>query len=161
MEYYSATKGIKYYWDMHNVENFIFFSFIFISWRLITLQYCSGFGHTLTWISHGFTCIPHPDPPSHLPLYWSLWVFPVHQARALVSCIPPGLVICFTLDDIYVWMLFSLNIPPSPSPTESKSLFCTSVSLFVENFKNRVSERSQTQMFTYYMILFIRNVQNR
>ena len=46
-----------------------FFSFIFISWRLITLQYCSGFCHTLTWISHGFTCIPHPDPPSHLPLY--------------------------------------------------------------------------------------------
>ena len=46
-----------------------FFSFIFISWRLITLQYCSGFCHTLTWISHGFTCIPHPDLPSHLPLY--------------------------------------------------------------------------------------------
>ena len=34
--------------------------FIFISWRLITLQYCSGFCHTLTWISHGFTCVPHP-----------------------------------------------------------------------------------------------------
>ena len=48
---------------------FFFFSFIFISWRLITLQYCSGFCHTLTWISQGFTCIPHPDPPSHLPLY--------------------------------------------------------------------------------------------
>ena len=46
----------------------LFFSFIFTSWRLITLQYCSGFCHTLTWISHGFTCIPHPDPPSHLPL---------------------------------------------------------------------------------------------
>ena len=45
------------------------FSFIFISWRLITLQYCSGFCHTLTWISHGFTCVPHPDPPSHLPLH--------------------------------------------------------------------------------------------
>ena len=43
---------------------FFFFSFIFISWRLITLQYCSGFCHTLTWISHGFTCVPHPDPPS-------------------------------------------------------------------------------------------------
>ena len=25
-----------------------FFPFIFISWRLITLQYCSGFCHTLT-----------------------------------------------------------------------------------------------------------------
>ena len=46
-----------------------FFSFIFISWRLITLQYCSGFCHTLTGISHGCTCVPHPDPPSHLPLY--------------------------------------------------------------------------------------------
>ena len=39
-----------------------FFPFIFISWRLITLQYCSGFCHTLTWISYGFTCIPHTDP---------------------------------------------------------------------------------------------------
>ena len=48
---------------------FLFFSFTFISCRLITLQYCSGFCHSLTWISHGFTCIPHPDPPSHLPLY--------------------------------------------------------------------------------------------
>ena len=46
---------------------FIFYYF-FISWRLITLQYCSGFCHTLTWISHGFTCVPHPNPPSHLPL---------------------------------------------------------------------------------------------
>ena len=39
------------------------FSFIFISWRLITSQNCSGFCHTLTWISHGVTWIPHPDPP--------------------------------------------------------------------------------------------------
>ena len=28
--------------------SFFFFSFIFISWRLITLQYYSGFCHTLT-----------------------------------------------------------------------------------------------------------------
>ena len=46
---------------------FFFPPFICISWRLITLQYCSGFCHTLTWISHGFTCVPHPVPPSHLP----------------------------------------------------------------------------------------------
>ena len=46
---------------------FCFFPFIFTSWRLITLQYCSGFCHTLTWISHGFTCVPHPDLPSRLP----------------------------------------------------------------------------------------------
>ena len=48
-----------------NVE--FFFPFIFISWRLITLEYCSGFCHTLTWISHGFTCFPCPDPLFRLP----------------------------------------------------------------------------------------------
>ena len=31
--------------------------------------YCSGFCHTLKWNSHWFTCVPHPDPPSHLPLH--------------------------------------------------------------------------------------------
>ena len=109
----------------------IIFSFIFISWRLITLQYCSGFCHTLIWISHGFTCVPHPDPPPRSLPTPSLWVFPVHQPWALVSCIQPGLVICFTLDSILVSVLFSQNIPPLPSPTESKSLFCTSGSLFL------------------------------
>ena len=69
-------------------------------------------------------------PPTPLPIP-SLWVFPVYQPRALVSCIQPGLVICFILDSILVSMLFSQNIPPSPSATESQSLFCTSVSLFL------------------------------
>ena len=55
--------------NIHKKISFLFFSFIFICWRLITLQYCRGFCHTLTWISHGVTCIPHPDPPSHLPLH--------------------------------------------------------------------------------------------
>ena len=41
--------------------------FIYFNWRLITLQYCGGFCHTFTWISHGCTCVPHPEPPSHLP----------------------------------------------------------------------------------------------
>ena len=30
------------------LENFFFLPFIFISWKLITLQYCSGFCHKLT-----------------------------------------------------------------------------------------------------------------
>ena len=128
---YCFTRVNLYLYSGFESIFFIFISFIFISWRLITLQYCSGFCHTLTWISHGFTCIPHPDPLSHpLPIP-SLWVFPVHQPQALVSCIQPGLAICFTFDNIHVSMLFSQIIPPLPSLTESKSLFCTSVSLFL------------------------------
>ena len=44
--------------------NYFFFHF---NWRLITLQYCGGFCHTFTWIRHGCTCVPHPEPPPHLP----------------------------------------------------------------------------------------------
>ena len=130
--------GIKPTWDWvkvlptHNLNNFFFFfTFIFISWRLITLQYCCGICHTLTWISHGFTCIPHPDPPCHLPLYPIPLGLPSAPGPNTFSCIQPGLVICFTLDNIHVSMLFSWNIPPLPSPTESKSLFCISVSLYL------------------------------
>ena len=40
---------------------------IYFNWRLITLRHCSGFCHTLTWISNWCTCVPHPECPSHLP----------------------------------------------------------------------------------------------
>ena len=47
-----------------------FFPFIFISWRLITLQYCSGFWHISTWISYGFMCSPSQSPlPPPSPSY--------------------------------------------------------------------------------------------
>ena len=62
---------LSFFFGGGDLSHFIyyFFSFIFISWRLITFQFCSGFCHTLTWISHGVKWIPHPDPPSHLPPY--------------------------------------------------------------------------------------------
>ena len=124
----NGWKHVTFHW--FNGHEF-FFSFIFISWRLITLRYCSGFCHTLTWISHGFTCIPHPNPPSHLPLHPLPLGLPSAPALSTVSCTQPGLAICFNLNNVHVSMLFSWNIPPSPSPTESKSLFYTSVSLFL------------------------------
>ena len=65
----------KVLWDSQRYSFQVCFFFFFFSWRLITLQYCSGFCHTLTWISHGYTCIPHPDPPSHLPLQPIKYVF--------------------------------------------------------------------------------------
>ena len=54
-------------WDLLKFVLIYLFIYFLISWRLITLQYCSGFCHTLTRRSHGFTCIPHPNPllPPH------------------------------------------------------------------------------------------------
>ena len=48
---------------------FLNFLLIYFNWRLITLQYCGDFCHTFTWISHGYTCVPYPEPPFHLPPY--------------------------------------------------------------------------------------------
>ena len=106
---------------------------IYFSWRLITLQYCSGFCHTFIWISHELHAFPilkpHPNPTlpsSSHPSGSSQCISPKHP----VSCIEPGLATCFIYDNIHVSMPFIQIIPPSPSPTESNSLFCTSVSLF-------------------------------
>ena len=57
------------------------------------------------------------------------------RAKHPVSCIEPGLAIHFTYDIIDVSMPFSQIIPPSPSPTESKRLFYTSVSLLLSHIQ--------------------------
>ena len=72
--------------DLHSPNSYVyhvFFLFIYFSWRLITLQYCTGFCHTSIWISHGFTCVPHPEPTSHLPPH----TIPLRHPRAPVSSI--------------------------------------------------------------------------
>ena len=106
-----------------------FFSFVFISWRLVTSQHCSGFCHTLTWIIHGVTCIPHPDPPSHLPLHQIPLGLPVHQAQAPVSCIPPGPVIRFTIDNIHAVLSKHPTLALSHRVQKSVLYICVSFSV--------------------------------
>ena len=78
-----------------------------------------------------YTCSPSwtplPPPSPYHPSGSSQCTSPKHP----VSCIEPRLAIHFLYDIIHVSMPFSQIIPPSPSPTESKSLFYTSVSLLL------------------------------
>ena len=105
--------------------------FFFFNWRLITLQYCIGFAihqHEYATGVHTFPIMnPLPLPSPYHPSGSSQYTSPKHP----VSCIKPGLVIRFLYDIIHVSMPFSQIIPPSPSPTESKRLFYTSVSLLL------------------------------
>ena len=97
----------------------------YFSWRLITLQYCSGFCHTLIGISHGFTCVPHPEPPSHLSPHPIPLDHPSAPAHALNL---DWRSVSYMI--MYMFQCYSLRSSHSPSPTESKRLFYTSVSLF-------------------------------
>ena len=95
------------------------------------LQYCIGFAIHQHASASGVHVFPILNPtPTSLPVP-SLWVIPVHQPQASSICIEPGLAIHFLYDIIHISMPFSQIIPPSPSPTESKRLFYTSVSLLL------------------------------
>ena len=47
-ESFTSLPHIIFFFNSSIHTLFFFFSFMFIIWRLITLQYCSGFCHTLT-----------------------------------------------------------------------------------------------------------------
>ena len=100
-----------------------------------TLQYYIGFAihqHESAMGIHVFPILnPLPTPSPYHPSGSSQCTSPKH----LVSCIKPRLVIHFLYDIIHVSMPFSENIPPSPSPTESKRLFYTSVSLLLSRIQ--------------------------
>ena len=83
-----------------------------------------------------YTCSPSwtplPPPSLYHPSGSSQCTSPEHP----VSCIEPRLAICFLHDSIHVSIPSSQIIPPSPSPTESKRLFYTSVSLLLSRIQS-------------------------
>ena len=98
-----------------------------------SLQYCIGFAihqHASATGVHVFPILNPLPPPS---LYHPSGSSQCTSPKLPVSCIEPGLTIHFLYDIIHVSMPFSQIIPPSPSPTESKRLFYTSVSLLLSH----------------------------
>ena len=104
-----------------------------------------------------YTCspswMPLPPPSPYHPSGSSQCTSSKHP----VSCIEPGLVIHFIYDIIHVSMPFSQIIPPSPSPTESKSPFYTSVSLLLPHIQGYHYHLSKFHIYVlvYYIGVFL------
>ena len=95
--------------------------------------------------SSSWTSLPPPSP--YHPSGSSQCTSPKHP----VSFIEPGLVIHF-LYDTHVSMPFSQIIPPSPSPTESKRLFYTSVPLLLSRIQGHRYHLSKFHIYPYICI---------
>ena len=89
-------------------------------------------------------------PPSSLPIHpsgSSQCTSPKHP----VSCIEPRWATRFIYDIIHVSMPFSQIIPSSPSPTKSKRLFYTSVSLLLSRIQGYCYHLSK---FHIYVLVY-------
>ena len=122
----------KLIWSLH-ILLFFYYFFVFFFLNFTILYW---FCHISKWIHHRYTCVPYPEPPLPPPSPYhpsgsSQCTSPKHP----VSCIKPGLATHFIYDIIRISMPFSQIIPPSPSPTESKRLFYTSVSLLLSRIQ--------------------------
>ena len=134
-------------------NTFIYFYFIYLFFiNLViyfTLQHCilvlpyiDLYPPWVYMCSPSWTPLPPPSPSysSGSPQYTS----PEHP----VSCIKHGLAICCTYDNLHISVPFSHIIPPLPSPTESKRLFNTSVSLFLSHIPGYHYHLSKFHIYT-------------
>ena len=111
------------------------FSFPFVlinyfNWRILLYNIVMIFAIHQHEPATGIHVSSRPEPP-HLPPS-PLYPSGLSQSTGFgcpASCIELALVIPFTYGYIHISMLFSQIISPLSSPTESKSLFFTSVSL--------------------------------
>ena len=119
----------------------------FYFYFIFTFQYCIGFAihqHESATGVHMFPILNSPptSPPYH-PSGSSQCTSPEHP----VSCIEPGLAIRFIYDIIHISMPLSQIILPFPSPTESKRLFYTSVSLLLSRIQGYCYHLSKFHMY--------------
>ena len=97
----------------NSLGTFIYlFIFIIIIFCYFTILY--WFCHTSTCIHHGYTRVPHPEPPSHLPSH----TIPLGHSSAQASCILHG---TWTGNSFLIWYYTCFNAILPNHPTLSLS----------------------------------------
>ena len=132
----------------------VYFFFITIFFYFTILYW---FCHTLTWICHRCTCVPHPEPSSHLPLN----PIPLdHPSATALSTLSHASNLDWRFISYMILYMFQCHSPkssPPPSPTESKRLFYTSVSLLLSRTQGYQYHFSKFHIYAlvYYIVVFL------
>ena len=125
----SSDKWVKIRSSWLDFFFYFYFYFILLYNTVLVLPYINMNLPRVYMSSQTWTPLP---PPTTYHLSGSS---PCTSSKHPISCIEHRLAICFLHDSIHVSMPFSQIIPPSPSPSESKSPLYTSVSLLLSRIQ--------------------------
>ena len=117
----------------HFKENLLFKKFLFLLY--FTLQYCICFAIHWHESTTGVYKLPILNPPPTSTPYHLSGSSPCTSPKHPVSWIEHRLALRSLHDSIHVSVPFSQIISPSPTPTEFKRLFYTSVSLLLSRIQ--------------------------
>ena len=89
------------------------FFFIFKNFTLFFFTILYWFCHTSTWIRHGCTWVPNPEPPSHLPPHT---IFLGHPSAPAPSILYPASDLDWRFVSCMILYMFKCHSPKSSHP---------------------------------------------
>ena len=127
---------------------FLKYKFIYFNWRLITLQYCIGVAIHQRESTTGVHVFPIMNP---FPTSLSTPIPLGHPSAPAPSILYPASNLDWWFISYMILYMFQCHfsqiIPPSPSPTESKRLFYTSISLLLSRIQGYHYHLSKFHMY--------------
>ena len=135
------------------------YCFIYLFYFIILYWFC----HRLTWIHHGCTCVPRPEPFSHLPPYTIPLGHP--SAPALSTLSHASNLDLWFVSHMIIYM-FQCHYPksshPCPLPQSTKDcsihlcLFCClSYRVIITTFLNSIYMHYYTVLVFFFLAYFL------